>query len=115
MYPTLEAVVTETPARLRKVMRPDVGIALVAAWTNPSPPPGPVSFPGQRCAPDLLAQADDDRQANQPCPEDHGAEARSEPLDEESAGHRAHGMGAVGGDLHGTPSVPSESGMASMR
>ena len=29
VYPTLEAVVTETPARLRKVMRPDVGIALI--------------------------------------------------------------------------------------
>jgi uncharacterized protein len=29
VYPTLEAVVTETPAELRKVMRPDVGIALI--------------------------------------------------------------------------------------
>jgi uncharacterized protein len=29
VYPTLEAVVTETPAQLRKVMRPDVGIALI--------------------------------------------------------------------------------------
>ena len=29
VYPTLEAVVTETPARLRKVMNPDVGIALI--------------------------------------------------------------------------------------
>jgi uncharacterized protein len=29
VYPTLEAVVTETPARLRKVMRPDVGIPLI--------------------------------------------------------------------------------------
>jgi predicted DNA-binding protein with PD1-like motif len=29
VYPTLEAVVTETPARLRKVMRPDIGIALI--------------------------------------------------------------------------------------
>ena len=27
--PTLEAVVTETPAELRKVMRPDIGLALV--------------------------------------------------------------------------------------
>jgi uncharacterized protein len=27
--PTLEAVVTETPARLRKVMHPDIGIALI--------------------------------------------------------------------------------------
>ena len=29
VFPTLEAVVTETPAVLRKVMRPDVGIALI--------------------------------------------------------------------------------------
>ena len=29
VFPTLEAVVTETPARLRKVMRPDIGIALI--------------------------------------------------------------------------------------
>jgi uncharacterized protein len=29
VYPTLEAVVTETPAQLRKVMRPDVGIPLI--------------------------------------------------------------------------------------
>jgi predicted DNA-binding protein with PD1-like motif len=29
VYPTLEAVVTETPAQLRKVMRPDVGVALI--------------------------------------------------------------------------------------
>ena len=29
VYPTLEVVVTETPAQLRKVMRPDVGIALI--------------------------------------------------------------------------------------
>ena len=28
-FPTLEAIVTETPARLRKVMRPDIGIALI--------------------------------------------------------------------------------------
>jgi uncharacterized protein len=29
VYPTLEAVVTETPAQLRKVMRPEIGIALI--------------------------------------------------------------------------------------
>ncbi len=29
VYPTLEAVVTETPAELRKVMRPDIGLALI--------------------------------------------------------------------------------------
>ena len=29
VFPTLEAVVTETPARLRKVMRPDLGVALI--------------------------------------------------------------------------------------
>jgi len=29
VFPTLEAVVTETPARLRKVLRPDIGIALI--------------------------------------------------------------------------------------
>jgi predicted DNA-binding protein with PD1-like motif len=29
VYPTLEVVVTEAPAQLRKVMRPDVGIALI--------------------------------------------------------------------------------------
>ena len=29
VFPTLEAVVTETPAELRKVMRPDIGIALI--------------------------------------------------------------------------------------
>jgi len=29
VFPTLEAVVTETPARLRKVMHPDIGIALI--------------------------------------------------------------------------------------
>jgi uncharacterized protein len=29
VYPTLEVVVTETPAQLRKVMRPDLGIALI--------------------------------------------------------------------------------------
>jgi uncharacterized protein len=29
VYPTLEVIVTETPAELRKVLRPDVGIALI--------------------------------------------------------------------------------------
>jgi uncharacterized protein len=29
VFPTLEVVVTETPARLRKVMRPDIGLALI--------------------------------------------------------------------------------------
>lgn len=29
VFPTLELVVTETPAELRKVMRPDLGIALI--------------------------------------------------------------------------------------
>jgi uncharacterized protein len=29
VFPTLEAVVTENPARLRKVMRPDLGCALI--------------------------------------------------------------------------------------
>ena len=29
VYPTLEVIVTETPAELRKVMRPDIGIALI--------------------------------------------------------------------------------------
>jgi predicted DNA-binding protein with PD1-like motif len=29
VFPTLEVIVTETPARLRKVMRPDIGIALI--------------------------------------------------------------------------------------
>ena len=29
VYPTLEAIVTETPAELRKVLRPDIGIALI--------------------------------------------------------------------------------------
>jgi uncharacterized protein len=29
VFPTLEAVVTETPALLRKVMNPDIGIALI--------------------------------------------------------------------------------------
>ena len=27
--PTLEAIVTETPAHLRKVLRPDIGVALI--------------------------------------------------------------------------------------
>ena len=29
VFPTLEAVVTENPAYLRKVLRPDIGIALI--------------------------------------------------------------------------------------
>jgi uncharacterized protein len=29
VFPTLEVVVTETPAQLRKVMRPDLGVALI--------------------------------------------------------------------------------------
>jgi len=29
VFPTLEVVVTETPAELRKVMRPDIGVALI--------------------------------------------------------------------------------------
>ncbi len=29
VYPTLEAVVTETPAELRKTMRPEIGLALI--------------------------------------------------------------------------------------
>jgi predicted DNA-binding protein with PD1-like motif len=29
VFPTLEAIVTETPAELRRVMRPDVGLALI--------------------------------------------------------------------------------------
>jgi predicted DNA-binding protein with PD1-like motif len=29
VFPTLEVVVTETPAELRKLMRPDIGIALI--------------------------------------------------------------------------------------
>jgi predicted DNA-binding protein with PD1-like motif len=29
VYPTLEVVVTEAPAELRKIMRPDVGIPLI--------------------------------------------------------------------------------------
>ena len=29
VYPTLEVIVRETPAALRKVMRPDIGIALI--------------------------------------------------------------------------------------
>jgi uncharacterized protein len=29
VFPTLEVVVTETPAELRKVMRPEFGIALI--------------------------------------------------------------------------------------
>jgi uncharacterized protein len=29
VFPTLEVVVTETPAELRKIMRPDIGVALI--------------------------------------------------------------------------------------
>ena len=29
VFPTLEVIVTETPAQLRKVMRPDIGVALI--------------------------------------------------------------------------------------
>jgi predicted DNA-binding protein with PD1-like motif len=29
VFPTLEAIVTETPAELRKILRPDIGIALI--------------------------------------------------------------------------------------
>jgi predicted DNA-binding protein with PD1-like motif len=29
VFPTLEVIVTETPAELRKVMRPDLGVALI--------------------------------------------------------------------------------------
>jgi predicted DNA-binding protein with PD1-like motif len=29
VFPTLEVIVTETPAELRRVMRPDIGIALI--------------------------------------------------------------------------------------
>jgi len=29
VFPTLEAVVTETPAELRRVMHPDLGVALI--------------------------------------------------------------------------------------
>jgi len=29
VFPTLEVVVTETPAELRKVMHPDLGVALI--------------------------------------------------------------------------------------
>jgi len=29
VFPTLEAIVTETPAQLRRVMRPDLGVALI--------------------------------------------------------------------------------------
>jgi uncharacterized protein len=29
VFPTLEVVVTETPAQLRKVLRPEIGIALI--------------------------------------------------------------------------------------
>jgi predicted DNA-binding protein with PD1-like motif len=29
VFPTLEVIVTEAPAELRKVMRPDIGVALI--------------------------------------------------------------------------------------
>jgi uncharacterized protein len=29
VFPTLEAIVTESPAQLRKVLRPELGIALI--------------------------------------------------------------------------------------
>lgn len=29
LFPTLEAVVTETPAQLRKVLQPDIGVVLI--------------------------------------------------------------------------------------
>jgi len=29
VFPTLEAIVTETPAELRRILRPDIGIALI--------------------------------------------------------------------------------------
>jgi hypothetical protein len=29
VFPTLEVVVTETPAQLRKIMHPDIGVALI--------------------------------------------------------------------------------------
>jgi predicted DNA-binding protein with PD1-like motif len=29
VFPTLEAVVTETPAELRRIMHPDLGVALI--------------------------------------------------------------------------------------
>jgi uncharacterized protein len=29
VFPTLEVIVTETPAELRKVLRPDIGVALI--------------------------------------------------------------------------------------
>jgi predicted DNA-binding protein with PD1-like motif len=36
VFPTLEAVVTENPARLRKVMDPDIGIPLIDLdWSQP--------------------------------------------------------------------------------
>jgi uncharacterized protein len=38
VFPTLEAIVTETPAQLRKVMRPDIGIALIDLERSTSRP-----------------------------------------------------------------------------
>jgi hypothetical protein len=47
VYPTLEAVVTETPAELRKVMRPDVGLALIDGPNRVvSPAAAPMELPG---------------------------------------------------------------------
>jgi uncharacterized protein len=40
-FPTLEAVVTKTPAVLRKVMRPDIGIALIDLDRSESSPGRP--------------------------------------------------------------------------
>ena len=42
VFPTLEVVVTETPAELRKVMRPDLGIALIDLDRSESQPDGEV-------------------------------------------------------------------------
>jgi hypothetical protein len=52
VFPTLEAVITGTPARLRKVMRPDIGIALTT-WTGPTPDRGG-KVPLRAGAPSLL-------------------------------------------------------------
>jgi predicted DNA-binding protein with PD1-like motif len=41
VFPTLEAVVTETPAVLRRVMRPDIGIALIDLDRSESSPGRP--------------------------------------------------------------------------
>jgi predicted DNA-binding protein with PD1-like motif len=29
VFPTLEVIITEAPAELRRVMRPDIGVALI--------------------------------------------------------------------------------------